>query len=198
MNVNKHLASTHPPRSIAALRAILAELQADCRYQENLDWGEPRSGHPEGSIRQHLDELQRNLDQLRPRVSDGHYWKLRILIHVHDSFKPDAKPGVSIEDPRSHASLARAFLAEYCVDADLLAMVQYHDEPYALWRKSGGAGCDEKRLARLIERIDDWDLYSAFLIIDGCAEGKSREPLVWFFRQIAGRVDTKFGTEDIL
>jgi hypothetical protein len=61
--------------------------------------------------------------------------KLKLLIHAHDSFKGESQVGVSITDPKSHASLARAFLATYCDDADLLAMVQYHDEPFALYRQ---------------------------------------------------------------
>ncbi|MEZ6147211.1 MAG: hypothetical protein R3B91_17675 [Planctomycetaceae bacterium] len=38
---------------------------------------------------------------------------------------------------------------------------------------------DEDRLRSLIERID-WNLFLAFLIIDNCTAGKSREPLRWF------------------
>src|SRR5688500_13914583 len=106
----------------------------DPRYQENLDWGKPRKGHPEGSIRAHIKELDQNLASMRSGLTDEDYWKLKILIHVHDTFKPEAHDGVPITDPRSHASLARAFLAEYCDDDDLLAMVQLHDVPYALWR----------------------------------------------------------------
>ena len=41
-----------------------------------------------------------------------------------------------ITDPKSHASLARGFLATHCDDADLLAMLQYHDEPFALYVSS--------------------------------------------------------------
>jgi hypothetical protein len=44
------------------------------RYQRNLDWGEARHGHPEGTVRAHITE----------------YWKVRLLIHVQDSFKGEA------------------------------------------------------------------------------------------------------------
>jgi hypothetical protein len=63
--------------------------------------------------------------------------KLQILIHTHDTFKADAAEGVAIVDGRSHASLARQFLSGLCNDRDLLNMVQYHDEPRALWRQGG-------------------------------------------------------------
>src|SRR4029077_12560255 len=86
----------------------------DPRYQRNLDWGEPRPGHPEGTIRAHIEELERNLEALRPRLSEADYGKLKLLIYVHDTFKGEALQGVAITDPRSHASLARDFLAGYC------------------------------------------------------------------------------------
>lgn len=121
-----------------------------------------------------------------------------MLIHVHDTFKADAKSGVPIVDPRSHASLARAFLAEFCNDADLLAMVQFHDEPFALWQQIVNKGAyNPDRLAALIDAIEDWNLFLAFLIIDGCTAGKSREPLRWFFEEVAGKVTAEISAGDI-
>src|SRR3954470_21182670 len=99
---------------------------ADPRYQKNINWGEPRPGHPEGSIRAHIAELEANLERLQPRLDREAYWKLKLLIHTHDTFKPQSKPEISIASPHSHASLARAFLAEYCDCPDLLEIVQNH------------------------------------------------------------------------
>jgi hypothetical protein len=180
-------------------QAILDAIRADPRYQKNLDWGHPRPGHPEGTVRAHVAEIERNLDALRPRLSDDEYGKLQLLIHTHDTFKGEAEPGVAITDPRSHASVARAYLASYCDDADLLAMVQYHDEPYALWRQFAGRGkYNRDRLTALLATIKDWDLFLAFNIIDGCTEGKSREPLRWLFGEVSGRVESRFTEQDIL
>lgn len=177
-----------------AFRAILE----DARYQRNLDWGAPRPGHPEGTVRAHIAELERNLEALETRLSGGDPVKLKLLIHTHDSFKPDATPGVPIMDPASHASIARAFLAEFCDDADLLAMVQHHDEPFALWRQTKFQGaCAPQRMARLIHRISDWNLFLAFVLIDGCTVGKSREPLRWLFNELQDRVSSRWTAEDI-
>src|SRR4051812_5021505 len=95
---------------------LLDQIQADERYQANLDWGQPRSGHPEGTVRAHLLELEENLATLRRRLRADEVDSLRVLIHVHDTFKPDALAGVPITHPRSHASLARSFLAEFTDD----------------------------------------------------------------------------------
>jgi len=179
----------------AAFRAVIA----DERYQRNLDWGEARPGHPEGTVRAHIAELERNLDILAPKLSETNRSKLRLLIHTHDTFKAEANPGVPITDPASHASLARSFLAQYCPDEDLLAMVQYHDEPFALWRQVESKGkYNQERMNALIANIKDWNLLLAFNIIDGCTKGKERDPLQWLFAEVEGKVETTFTEADII
>jgi hypothetical protein len=180
-------------------KEIFDAITSDPRYQRNLDWGEVRPGHPEGTIRAHIAELDRNLEQMRAKVSEPDYWRLKVLVHTHDTFKAEAKPGAPISAPNSHASLARAFLAEFCDDADLLAMVQYHDEPFALWRQFKFKGrLNEERLTMLLTSIRDWNLFLAFNIVDGCTEGKQRDSLRWLFRLVAGRVEATFTEADIL
>jgi hypothetical protein len=180
-------------------QAAFCAMVSDSRYLRNLDWGGPRPGHPEGSVRAHIAELENNLAALRDRVSDVEYWKLRLLIHSHDTFKADALANVAISHPQSHASLASAFLAEFCADTDLIAMVQYHDEPFALWRQAKAKGkCNSVRLATLLDQIQDWNLFLAFNIIDGCTEGKGREPLIWFFVEIDGKRSARFSARDLL
>ena len=183
--------------------AILDAIRQDPDYQRNLDWGRPRSGHPEGSIRAHIDELEGNLRRLAGRLTAADAVRLRLLIHTHDSFKPDAKEGVPISDPRSHASLARQFLARFCdpadeAHADLLSMVQYHDEPYALWQKVRSKGaCDPKRFETLLAAIRDWNLFAAFLMIDGCTRGKGRRPLQWFLPELRSRIEIAWDVTDL-
>ena len=180
-------------------RAIFEAIVADPRYQANLDWGEARPGHPEGTVRAHIAEIAGNLERLRPKLSEEEYWKLKLLVHTHDSFKAESKPGVPITDPRSHASLARQFLADYCDDSDLLAMVQYHDEPFAIYRQFESKGkYNHERFQALLQAIPDWNLFLAFAIIDGCTAGKSRLTLLWLFQQVAGKVPSSFTEADIL
>lgn len=180
-------------------KKILDAIVGDPRYQHNLDWGKARRGHPEGTVRAHIAELEQNLEALRRKLSAADCWKLRILIHTHDSFKREARRGVAIVAPDSHASLARAFLASLCDDQDLLAMVQYHDEPFALWRQFEKWGnFNEERFAALLRNIHDWNLFLAFNIVDGCTHGKDREPLRWLFQQVDGKVQSQFTVGDVL
>ena len=180
-------------------KEIFYRITSDPRYQRNLDWGEARPGHPEGTIRAHIAELEVNLETLRHKLSETDYWRLKVLIHTHDTFKAEARPGAPINAPNSHASLARAFLAEFCADADMLAMVQFHDEPFALWRQvRSKATFNHGRLNALVTNIQDWNLFLAFNIVDGCTIGKSREPLRWLFQQLAGKVESNFTEADML
>jgi hypothetical protein len=180
-------------------QTAFAAVIADPRYLANLDWGQPRPGHPEGTVRAHIAEIERNLETLRPKLTNEEYWKLKLLIHTHDTFKAESHPGIAITDSKSHASLARAFLATYCIDPDLLAMVQYHDEPFALYRQVKFKGkYKPDRFTALLGAIRDWNLFLAFCIIDGCTAGKSRDPLRWLFQEVAGKVEARFTAEDII
>lgn len=184
---------------MADYQEMFEVVTSDPRYLANIDWGEVRPGHPEGTVRAHIAELETNLERLRSKLTDEDYWKLKLLIHTHDTFKAESLVGAPISDPRSHASLARTFLATHCDDADLLAMVQHHDEPFALWRQHKSKGkYNQGRFDALLTAIRDWNLFLAFSIIDGCTAGKSREPLHWLFREVAGKVESTFQEADII
>jgi hypothetical protein len=49
-----------------------------------------------------------------------------------------------------------------------------------------------------LNAIGDWNLFLAFNIIDGCTAGKSRQPLIWLFHEVAGKVESKFTALDII
>jgi hypothetical protein len=71
--------------------------------------------------------------------------------------------------------------------------------PYALWRQFASKGkFNEERLTTLLTSLHDWNLFLAFSIVDGCTAGKKRDPLRWFFQQLAGRVEARFTEADIL
>ena len=74
----------------------LEQIRKDSRYRENIEWGSPRPGHPEGTVQKHILELESNLNALEPETTSLERDKLKLLIHVHDSFKKDAKRGVAI------------------------------------------------------------------------------------------------------
>jgi hypothetical protein len=64
-------------------RKAFEAVTADSYYLGNLDWGEARTGHPEGTVRAHIAEIEPNLETLRSKLTDEDYWKLKLLIHTH-------------------------------------------------------------------------------------------------------------------
>jgi len=174
------------------MKAVIKRILSDPRYIKNIEYGVPRSGHPEGKVKYHIADLEKNLEKLAPRISEEQYWKLKFLIHVHDTFKADAIPDSPILSPNSHASLARNFAAEFMQDADLLNMIQFHDVNFALRQKYEATGSyDRERFRSLLDTIQDWDLFLLFLIIDGCTRGKDPERLRWFIREVHKYKKTK-------
>jgi len=168
------------------VKDILEKITADPRYQKNIEYGEPRSGHPEGKVKYYIADLEENLEKL---VSDGiseeQYWKLKFLIHVHDTFKAEAIPDSPIINPNSHASLAKKFASEFIDDEDLLNMIQFHDLNFALWKQfAATATYDTQRFENFLETIQDWDLFLMFIIIDGSTEGKDPDKIRWFISEV--------------
>lgn len=175
------------------MKDILARILVDPRYIEGITYGKPRKGHQEGSVANHIADLIANLDRIKHLVNDEDFYKLLILIHVHDTFKLHAERDVPIDQHNSHASLARNFLAEFTDDIDLLNMVQYHDENFALWKQMKYKGkYNEKRFReRVCIGILDISLFLLFTIIDGytfskmaLANEEAPEKLRWFVFEI--------------
>jgi hypothetical protein len=181
------------------MKSVVERMIADLRYLKNIEYGEPRSGHPEGKVKYHIAELERKLEKLAPRITDEQYWKLKFLIHVHDTFKADATPDSPIASPASHASLARKFASEFTDDADLLNMIQFHDVNFALWKQFHTTGSyDIRRFNKLLDTIHDWDLFLMFLILDGSTQGKDPEKMKWFLREVKKHKTTIVGEGWIL
>jgi len=174
------------------MKEIVAQIISDPRYQKNIEYGEPRSGHPEGKVKHHIAELEENLEKLAARgISEEQYWKLKFLIHVHDTFKAEAIPDSLILSPNSHASLAKKFASEFSADADLLNMIQFHDVNFALWKQFAATGSyDAQRFRSLLEAIQDWDLFLMFIILDGSTEGKDPKKTAWFINEVGKYKDT--------
>ena len=174
------------------MKEIVEKIINDPRYQNNIEYGEPRSGHPEGQVKYHIVELEANLARLASHgITEEQYWKLKFLIHVHDTFKAGAIPDEPIISSNSHASLAKKFAAEFVRDADLLNMIQFHDENFALWKQFAATGAyDQQRFENLLDTIQDWDLFLMFLIIDGGTVGKAPNKTRWFIREVRRYKDT--------
>jgi hypothetical protein len=162
------------------------KLIADTELQEGLAWGKPRSGHPEGSVGAHVADLLETIDrwgETRPRRAE-----LRFLALVHDSMKYRVRDWLPKIGANHHAMRARRFAERYTSEERLLATIEQHDRPYALWRKMRRTRrVDEKGLERMLERIPDRDLFLRFVELDTSTEGKRPEPVEWLREELQRR-----------
>jgi hypothetical protein len=161
-------------------------LIADPDLREGLAWGKPRSGHPEGSVGAHVADLLETID--RWGETGRRRAELRFLALVHDSMKVRVREWLPKAGPNHHAARARHFAERYTGDERLLATVEHHDRPYALWRKLQRTGSiDEEALDRMIDRIPDAELFARFVELDGSTEGKNPEPIAWLEDELRRR-----------
>lgn len=175
-------------------KSMFEAIIAHPKYAQGILYGKPRRGHSEGSVQLHIQELDQNLERMKQTVllSPDEFWKLRVLIHVHDTFKKWATRDCPIDDVNSHATLARKFLSEFTADLDLLRMVQWHDENFALWKQfKKNDNYDHKRLEERTLKIEELDLFVMFTIIDGCtlskmelADKERPDKLRWFVEEL--------------
>ena len=107
-----------------------ARIVADPAWQEGARWGEPRPGHPEGSVASHIAEVVTNVD--RHAIDQDDRARLRLVALVHDTFKYQVDQSKPKSGDNHHAMLARRFAEGYVEDPELLDVIELHDEASTL------------------------------------------------------------------
>ncbi len=161
-------------------------VSSDPELLEGVAWGEPRSGHPEGSVGAHVSDLLRTLDGYGE--DEEHRRLLRAIALVHDSFKSQVQDWRPRSGANHHAARARRFAERYTDDPRILETVEHHDRPYALWRKMKRKGSlDEEAFDAMLGELPDVPLFLRFVELDGSTEGKDPEPIEWFRDELRRR-----------
>jgi hypothetical protein len=151
-----------------------------------LAWGEPREGHPEGSVGAHVADLLKTLDAAGDSPETRSL--LRFVALVHDGFKYRVHEWLPKNGRNHHAMRARRFAERFTDDERLLATIEQHDRPYALWRKMQKRGSlDERGFEEMMGLIPDPELFLRFIELDGSTEGKQPEPIEWFRDELRSR-----------
>jgi len=178
--------------SVAAVPGFTPEtdleraLSGDPVLQEGLEWGEPRRGHPEGSVGAHVADLLETIE--RWGETGERREELRLLALVHDALKNRVQHWRPKTGENHHAMRARRFTERYVDDERLLATIELHDRPYNLWRKQRRRGRpDDHAFTEMLDRIPDLDLFLRFVELDGSTEGKTHEPIRWLKAELAQR-----------
>jgi HD domain-containing protein len=159
-------------------------IAADPEWQQGVEWGRPRRGHPEGTVKQHVAEVLANVD--REASSSEERRRLRLAALVHDTFKYRAPEGSApVGSPGHHGTLAADFLARFVDDRELVEVVRWHDEAFAAaqqWRR-GKKERAEQRVKALIERLGPaLPLYTRFFRADNATGDKDARSVEWFER----------------
>jgi hypothetical protein len=153
--------------------ALEQELAADPALLSGFAWGQPRPGHPEGSVGRHVSAILAAITEPPGRRRR----ELRFLALTHDAFKHRVRPEAGYSRDNDHAVLARRFAEHYTRDPRLLDTLELHDAAYHIWRSRRDD--DHSALPALLARIPDLDLFLRFVELDGSTEGKNPAPLAW-------------------
>ena len=161
-------------------------LSRDAVLLRGLAWGKPRRGHPEGSVGAHVAGLLETIE--RWGEAGARRAELRFIALVHDSLKFRVDERLPKLGENHHAMRARRFAERYTQDERLLATIELHDRPYALWRRLRRRGrLDAGAVDGMLARIPDVNLFARFVELDGSTEGKHPAPLDWWREQLGRR-----------
>ena len=166
--------------------ALEQRLAVDLVMVEGLGWGKPRPGHPEGTIGAHVSHLLDTIDAWGEQ--GARRAELRFIALVHDTLKGSVKDWLPRTGENHHAMRARRFAEHFTSDERLLATIELHDRPYAIWKRMRRTGDPQRdAVSEMIERVPDLRLFMRFMEVDGSTEGKDPEPFRWFRGELAAR-----------
>jgi HD domain len=163
--------------------ALERRIAADPEWREGIEWGQPRRGHPEGAVKNHVADVLANVE--REATSPEDRRRLRLAALVHDTFKYRAAEGSArVGSEGHHGSHAARFLERFVDDDELVEVVRWHDEAFAAWLglvKRGDRRGAERRARALVRRLGPaLPLYLRFFRADNATEGKSPDAVTWF------------------
>ncbi len=173
--------------------ALEEQIATDTEWRTGIEWGEARSGHPEGAVKWHVAEVLAALDSLAITPADRA--RLRLAALVHDTFKVQVDRAAPRLPPNEHGSLAAQFLearlrSARLPDARLVSLVELHDEGYRAWVASleGREGESWDRVSRIVDRMDgEIELFVAFYWADNSSGDKTQDQLPWFVDRLVER-----------
>lgn len=178
-----------PTSSIVPETELEARILSDPDWIEGIAWGQPRPGHPEGSVAAHVNEVLENVDQVALDRHDRE--RLRLVALIHDTFKHRVDRDRPRAGENHHAMIARRFAERHLDDEELLDVIELHDEAYNAWVKGDRGGrwdAAKARAERLIERLGEaLPFYVRFYHADNATGSKHQAPLDWFDQLVSRR-----------
>jgi len=158
------------------------DIALDPDWQQGIEWGVPRRGHPEGKTVTHVRDVLHNVDSFFGNSNTRS--QLRLIALIHDTFKAGVIQSAAQAHARSHGYLARQFAEQYIHDSGVLDVIELHDEAYKaslllVQQRDGRAA--ERKACDLIARLGaNAKLYMDFYLCDNQTNDKSTEHYYWF------------------
>lgn len=148
-------------------------------FRHGLLWGEPRFGHPEGTVAMHVREVLDNIN-LIPALTVKDRANLRLVALAHDAFKYAEDRSRPRDWSKHHGVLARRFMEKHTEEQDVLDLVEMHDDAYYAWLYQG-RNPSPRPLGDLLGKIGHClQLYYLFFKCDTQTGDKTQAPLRWF------------------
>ena len=149
-------------------------------FQHGLLWGEPRFGHPEGTVIYHVREVLDNIE-LIPAITAETRRRLRLIAFSHDTFKFAESRSRPRDWTRHHGRIARQFMENYTDDQSVLDVIETHDDAYYKWLSQRRRPSPHSQLDSLTSRVGYcMQLYYLFFKCDTQTGDKVQAPLFWF------------------
>jgi hypothetical protein len=163
-------------------------LAGDPVFLNGLAWGKPRRSHPEGAVGAHVADLLARIEEWGE--TGRRRQELRFLALAHDALKYKVRDWLPHYGDNHHAMRARRLAECYTDDERLLATIELHDRPYAIWKRMKRTGSlDEAELDNMLRRVPDKGLFLRFVELDGSTKGKDPEPIEWLRGELARRAE---------
>jgi hypothetical protein len=156
----------------------------DAVFIEGCSYGKPRSGHPEGEVIYHIQEVLANIDKYYSDDEDRKF--LRVIALVHDTFKHKVDRNKPKVGENHHGRIAMKFAENYTTRDEVLLVIERHDDAYNAWSKGGRHGDwhqAQRKANQLIQGLITegcLDLYVKFYECDNKTGDKTQECFEWF------------------
>lgn len=113
---------------------FVEHIKASSAWKVACHWGEPRPGHPEGTVGRHvLEQIVPFIDNWYPSLPD--YWNLVALAYLHDIGKPQTRYVDGRLSGDSHSVISARIALELGAPDRLVQVILSNDRAYSHWRK---------------------------------------------------------------
>lgn len=154
-------------------------IMSDPEFVCGLSYGNPRPGHPEGTVLAHIPEVLKNVDKYSTGLDRE---RLRLIALIHDTFKYKVDRSKPKTGPNHHGFIARKFAERYIQIEPVLEIIETHDEAFLAFRK-----LNRDRALRLIDRLGrNLYLYLLFFRCDNETGDKTPDSVEWFLDIVYG------------